>query len=435
LLLALLSLWLPAAPALAAVLDPKAVVLPAADLGPNWTVAESSAESTPEGNAFSTFYVNETDYPRPRAASFVVVVTGNATAAERIVSETHADLTSRGTSVGSADGLGDNGGFKTLLPLEQAAALAYFYRVSNVFVLVAVLGEPGRETELDAQARDFASRQQDRVRALLASPPPPPAFCKIDETPTFQFGFAQLKALLGSRMGQPTECEHQDPASGDTLQATTTGLAQYLKGANLPTFTNGFDHWAITPQGLVHWIGPSTSPPPDATLVVTSPGIPTELQPAWDALRTVPAPRGSGKDNLAELAEEWLAATGVKIEVDVIEGGWGVYSGATNTITIAPAAANDIPAAAAAVLIHELRHAVQQVEGERNCVAREVDSLSWEITVWDELTGGGVPNPTTDLQLQENALLDVVRTQGEPGLYKLVVDHPGYQAECQLFVP
>jgi hypothetical protein len=56
-------------------------------------------------------------------------------------------------------------------------------------------------------------------------------------------------------MGDPTECEHAVPNSGDVLQRTTTGLALYRRDTNTPMFTNGREHWALTPDGVEHWSG------------------------------------------------------------------------------------------------------------------------------------------------------------------------------------
>ncbi len=86
-------------------------------------------------------------------------------------------------------------------------------------------------------------------------------FCAPGQTPAFQFGFAALKAQLGATMGQPVECEHADPVSGDSLQHTTTGLSFYRKSTNTPTFTDGWRHWALTPAGLVVWEGTAIDPP------------------------------------------------------------------------------------------------------------------------------------------------------------------------------
>ena len=79
----------------------------------------------------------------------------------------------------------------------------------------------------------------------------------------FLNGAAALKAALGADMGDPTECERVVDAAGNTEQKTTTGLTYYRAASNLPVFTNGFDHWALTPGGVVHWTGDDLEPPPD----------------------------------------------------------------------------------------------------------------------------------------------------------------------------
>jgi hypothetical protein len=106
------------------------------------------------------------------------------------------------------------------------------------------------------------------LAALLAAAPLAVAFaqtaegCQPGEAPHFTFGFAQLKAQIGDSMGDPVTCEFSDPGgTGDVHQRTTTGLAFWRKSTNTPTFTNGFDHWAQTPQGWVTWSGASVDPP------------------------------------------------------------------------------------------------------------------------------------------------------------------------------
>ena len=115
----------------------------------------------------------------------------------------------------------------------------------------------------------------------------------------FVHGFAHLKSLLSDKMGDPIECEHANPENGDTLQNTTTGLAFYRKSTNTPTFTNGWDHWAWTAEGLVYWTGSAIDPPGSAAPVSPSepdpsPAPPTE-QPG-DAHREVIVFGSSGRD-------------------------------------------------------------------------------------------------------------------------------------------
>ena len=94
--------------------------------------------------------------------------------------------------------------------------------------------------------------------------------CALGQEPTFVFGFANLKSLLGDKMEEPLECEHANPENGDSLQQTTTGLAFYRKSTNIPTFTDGFNHWGWRVEGLVYWTGdavdaPGYEPPPTPT--------------------------------------------------------------------------------------------------------------------------------------------------------------------------
>ncbi len=118
-------------------------------------------------------------------------------------------------------------------------------------------------------------------------------YCPAGEAPQYRFGFANLKALLGPRMGDPSECEHVNSDNGDTIQQTSRGLAQYRASTNVPSFTNGWDHWAIVPGGVAYWTGAETDVPATARLLppaALSTAIPAEMVAAWDLLFATPAP-------------------------------------------------------------------------------------------------------------------------------------------------
>jgi hypothetical protein len=100
-----------------------------------------------------------------------------------------------------------------------------------------------------------------RIADVLARQGPAQAGGCQPDHPAFYYGFADLRAQLGNVMGTPTECEHAIHVDGDTRQRTTTGYAYYRKSDNIPTFTNGWDHWALTADGLVHWSGYVVDPP------------------------------------------------------------------------------------------------------------------------------------------------------------------------------
>jgi YVTN family beta-propeller protein len=125
-------------------------------------------------------------------------------------------------------------------------------------------------------------------------------FCAPGVTPDYAFGFLALHDLLGSVMGDATTCEYGDPnGTGDTLQNTTNGLAFYRKSTNTPTFTNGFEHWGITANGVVYWTGSSIDPPADAA-PPADPGAPSEGDQTA-ALISRAAPRAQANTNVCRL--------------------------------------------------------------------------------------------------------------------------------------
>jgi pimeloyl-ACP methyl ester carboxylesterase len=114
-----------------------------------------------------------------------------------------------------------------------------------------------------------------------------PAAAAADCPSSFQGGFASLNVALGGAMGQPTECEHPDPAgTGDVLQHTTGGggfgLAYWRKSTNTPIYFDGANHYALATNGLVSWAGGAVDPPMDASAgtVAIAPPVPSAPSPA-----------------------------------------------------------------------------------------------------------------------------------------------------------
>ena len=95
-------------------------------------------------------------------------------------------------------------------------------------------------------------------------------YCPPGQAPTFDVLFQPLRVPLGSEMGNPLECAHRDPTSGDVVQQTTTGLAYYRASVNVVAFTDGSHHWAQVAQNIVQWDGDSLDPP-GVTLPVAPP--------------------------------------------------------------------------------------------------------------------------------------------------------------------
>jgi hypothetical protein len=104
--------------------------------------------------------------------------------------------------------------------------------------------------------------------------------CKEDESPQLDGGFAALYAQLtnaglASAVGSLTTCVYPDPkGTGNTQQDTTgdggVGVFYWLKSSNTNVYSDGYNRWALTPAGLVHWESETLlEPPPDAEMVWT----------------------------------------------------------------------------------------------------------------------------------------------------------------------
>jgi len=115
-------------------------------------------------------------------------------------------------------------------------------------------------------------------QAPRPTPPPPTlvpravalqSLCDTNR-PRFLGTLANLKARLGSRMGEATECERPIDDDGNTQQMTTTGLAYYRHRLDVAVFTNGYDHWGLDDDRMLHWIGEAVEPPADAAVDTSS---------------------------------------------------------------------------------------------------------------------------------------------------------------------
>jgi hypothetical protein len=160
-----------------------------------------------------------------------------------------------------------------VLALVAAVGIAATWGRPYVEPLVGQAGSglPPQLRSVPALVNDLMEHARALAGLPSAQPVEPPAlghaFCDPGKQPAFQLGFASLKSALGDPMGEPTECEHTDDVTGDIQQHTSTGLAYYRPSLNLAMFTNGAEHWALTPAGLVRWTDGNVTPPDDATVV------------------------------------------------------------------------------------------------------------------------------------------------------------------------
>jgi hypothetical protein len=147
-----------------------------------------------------------------------------------------------------------------LVVLAAAVATAYWaghtigMNLSGIQTVASVLGL--NETIGTTRHVGYSQARSE------TAPQPTAPYCQAGQQPSFTNGMAALRAQVGDAMGTPVECEHAASVVGDTLQQTTTGLASYNGITNTETFTDGWHHWALTPNGLVDWQGTSAEPPP-----------------------------------------------------------------------------------------------------------------------------------------------------------------------------
>ncbi len=262
-------------------------------------------------------------------------------------------------------------------------------------------------------------------------------FCQPGQVPTYQFGFAALHDQLGDGMGEPLECEHPNPQNGDTLQRTAGGLAYWRKATNTPTFTDGYDHWAITAAGLVAWVGASADPPPiGAASTPTAPGcVPV---PGSTCLRI----DASDADLVGLLGRTsvgpGLLRSAASSGVTVVRGAappdtWADFNPNTRTVLLGNQLAAFSPAERAAVLAHELQHASDWVElgailtTPNGCYSSEANAFETESDVWVELNDGVLPPAKDDLARELDAVASAIAEDPQNFLQQLVII---YQPEC-----
>jgi hypothetical protein len=116
----------------------------------------------------------------------------------------------------------------------------------------------------------------------------------------FNLGFAALREVIASIVGDCLETEHFEPSTGNSIQKTTGGLLVWRKADNWTAFTDGAFTWVMGPSGLAQraaggpyfpWEAPPT--------VVAAPSSPPESAPPPPPVAASPpaqaapaAPRG-----------------------------------------------------------------------------------------------------------------------------------------------
>jgi hypothetical protein len=202
---------------------------------------------------------------------------------------------------------------------------------------------------------------------------------------------------------------------------------------------------AASPQAPQAVDAPPAAPTPAAAPAAVAPppvahapaSVDPVFEPAIDAIRSLneiePDPP------LGDVYLSLIERPGVRIVVGPLAAGVNArYTPVGDTIVVSPRLLDEDPRTIAAVLVHELTHVGQvRILGEwggRDCVHMEVEAFRTQSVVWAAFWDDHPPRGTR-LERELTMIGQVVAENGEPGLYKLVVDTPDYQKNCDVWVP
>jgi hypothetical protein len=255
----------------------------------------------------------------------------------------------------------------------------------------------------------------------------------------YKLGFKALADQIPGVVGIPLEDEHHNPLNGDALQRTSKGLMVWRKADNQTLFTNGHMSWVNGPLGLQSRLNserfdweaepPAATPTPapiptpvPSPTPVPPPAInaPAELLPAWTLLVNLPKNGPFFRDNVPK--------TNVTIKIGPSDN-WGTFIRNYNEIVIKDTVLQERTSVVAAVLAHEMVHAVQlHSEPQLGCYDREVAAYMRQAEVWSEAKERG---PLTALSFLLNGVTSVALTEGEGGILKRLNSDPTYQTQCR----
>jgi hypothetical protein len=251
-------------------------------------------------------------------------------------------------------------------------------------------------------------------------------FCDPGQSPAFQFGIADLKYALGYIMGDPVECEHPNSANGDTLQQTTTGLAVYVQATNTPEFTDGWNHWALTDQGLTAWNDaqqPSAQAPPPAAPAPAPAATGNQcidlggglcfnaVADLADTVRLL-AKTTTAPPLLRAAAKSGYAVRYGNLPTDVL----GLFRPNRQEIVVSSSLQSYPAVDRGPVLAHELQHVSdwinlgQQLDSTSGCLQTESNAFHTESATWLELEGGRLTPAANDLEQEFNTITRAIQT-------------------------
>jgi hypothetical protein len=126
--------------------------------------------------------------------------------------------------------------------------------LSSITTVAAVLGI--NERIATSRPVGYSAVSSNESTAVQSAP-----YCNPGQSLEFEPRLIELKQRLGNTMGSPVECAHTAAAVSDTVQQTSSGLAEYNQLTSTASFTDGWRHWAVTPRGFLQWEGTQSEPP------------------------------------------------------------------------------------------------------------------------------------------------------------------------------
>jgi hypothetical protein len=110
--------------------------------------------------------------------------------------------------------------------------------------------QPGATPRPNESPRPIVAPTADSTPSKPLTRPTAPPARPSDQQFAVSSRFRSLASQIAAQVGQPTDKEKTDPATGNVLQATTGGMLIWKKSTNLTYFTDGFVTWVNGPRGL-----------------------------------------------------------------------------------------------------------------------------------------------------------------------------------------
>ncbi len=94
----------------------------------------------------------------------------------------------------------------------------------------------------------------------IAPPTEQVSACDDNQSPGFIIALESLRTWLGASLGEPLVCAEPLSTDAALLQRTTTGSVFFDASSGEAWFTDGYERWAVGPDGRRYWASPDAVP-------------------------------------------------------------------------------------------------------------------------------------------------------------------------------